>query len=144
MDININVRMQKFAESATSAEGSVKRKTSPRKKTQSVNTDTGLTSILEGQLRTFAKGALSIVAMGKLATTLNRIEGSITGNRFQERRRSDTIRTITNPGGMLRNVVNTSIEKHYETIREFERADYRRQLSGLVMPFRDTDPGMRL
>ena len=146
MDININVRLQKFRESATSASGSVKRKNKSLNtiKTESIPAETGLAKIANGNIGLMSAGALTLMATSKMLHTANRLEGSITGDRFQERRRSDMLKTATNPAGMLRSIITTQITKHYDTTRELERTEYRRQLSGLVMPFRDTDPGLRL
>lgn len=154
MDININVRMQKYTGTATSANKSVtdkQSKTSPAKKSEAVSTKTGkdklamnASEFISKKFIPAAKAAISVVAAAKAINTINRIEGSISGNRFRERRRSDFLRTATRPLSTVSTIVSTSFDRYFEMNREMEQMQYRRGLAGLSLPFREGNSGITL
>ena len=154
MDININVRMQKYAGTATSANKSVtdkQSKTSPAKKSEAVKTMTGKEKVASTSSNVILKGflpaakvAITTIATAKTLSTLNRIEGAVSGNRFRERRRSDIIRTFTNPAGTIKSIIGQNFNQYFDVLREMEALSYQRDLAGVVLPFRPGNTGITL
>jgi hypothetical protein len=154
MDININVRLQKYAGTATSASKSVsdkQSKTSPAKKSQAVKTLTGKEKLAKMSSDVIMKGflpaakvAFTTIATAKTLSTLNRVEGAVSGNRFRERRRAQILRSFTNPLGMMKSMVGQNFDQYFDVLRQMEALSYQRDLAGVVLPFRPGNSGITL
>lgn len=86
----------------------------------------------------------AVRATNKAANGVNRVVGTVTGNRFGESRRADIIKGSFNPIRMLTQTTKTYFEKSYETDRANERIDYNRELAGMTLPYRNGNAGITL
>ena len=89
--------------------------------------------------------AVALAAMGiatKVANTTNRAIGTITNNRYREQRIADTISFVTNPAGGIVNTMKYGINRHFDVMRENQRIDYNRELSGNALPYLSKSGGL--
>ena len=154
MDINMNLRaVNQSSTGNTSSSTSVakKRSRSPKAKTTNSKSTGSLklkdftsTNRILKKIIPAASAVGVVVAVNKTLNTTNRIVGTITGNRFGEARRRDTIKGTLNPIGMMKQITTTYFQKTYETDRANQRIDYNRELAGMTMPYRNGNAGITL
>lgn len=89
-------------------------------------------------------GAIVLRSLSKSVNSTNRIIGTITGNRFAESRRADFISAASNPIGLVSKIASTTFQKNFEVQRDNERIDYKRELAGMSLPYREGDFGITL
>ena len=154
-DMTLTVRLQHFTGKATSTDSAVKGKRGtgvPRAKTATGGTKAGgeLLKSSSGQgMGALGKAGIIVGAgvavaksVGSGASTFTRIQGTVTGKRFREARYSDFIKTFTEPWSMAKEIARNSFEQRYETKRELERTQYRRDMAGMVLPQRSGSTGI--
>jgi hypothetical protein len=150
MDININVRaVDSGRRSNTSADKQAanKKTNSPMAKRAGAKKTAGA----QLNLKAAAKTVLPIVAISQAKqktfaylNRANRIAGTISGNRFGESRRRDTLNAVSNPIRFARDSIVTAFNGFYETQRKNEKIDYTRQLAGMSFPFREGNNGITI
>jgi hypothetical protein len=164
MDININVRAvngTKQTNTSTTKQVANKENNSPTaktsnpKKTAWQNWGSSISNPANksmsgsglGLLKKATPLLISAIALRQVSKSLNtgnRIIGTITGNRFAETRRADFIGAVTDPIGLISRIASTTFQKNYEVLRDNERIDYKRELAGMSLPYRNGDNGITL
>ena len=152
MDININVRLQQYKQTSTSSSRSISNKkgrTRASARTDKVDSDSFLNITSKNKLgsilglKTLGM-ATAVMVAGKVANTANTVQGMVTNNRFRQKRQSDLIRTATNPVGFFAGAYKKGLVNQYDVFRENEQRDYRRQMAGMYLPFRNGNQGSTL
>lgn len=143
--ININVRLKQFKGRQTSSSTSVEQKTgttSAKPKSGSVKGTTGLGKI--GKFLGKGKGLVGTgAALSLMAGAFNTggsISGTVTGNKFAEKRMKDTASAMIFPMG----VAMKGIGRVFELQREMERVDIRRAQTNTYMPYRNGNTGITI
>lgn len=149
MDININVRLQQYKAKATSSKDSVNRK---KKNTSSAKwqkfmggankAETKSLSSIASSFMPAIKISSSIIALSKIANAGIQISGTVTNNRFRQKRQQQTMRALTRPDKFLKTSAVSYFERNFDIMRQNEQIDYRRRMAGMYLPFRQGDNGI--
>lgn len=148
---DVNVRLTSFPQKKqTSATTSVERKKYKTGTTREVErggfssvSPKGIVGSIKKKHQVLGAG-LALIVGGKVANGMNRVIGGVTNNRYREQRMSDTISGVTNPAKMTYDMFKYSVKRHFEVMRENQRIDYNRELSGNSLPYMSKSGGVTL
>jgi len=149
MDITVTIRMQQYKGSPTSTKTKTQNKKSPGR----TNKVPSGTSPPIGQktsgakMGALGKGFVGLAGLGIAKkqivsglNTANKIQGTVTGNRFREQRQGDVL-NFTSPIKMIRNIASTTLERTFELARETQKLDTQRRRQNQILPFREGNSG---
>lgn len=151
-DYNINVRLSDFRSgSKTSVLTSTEKmqyKTSSGNKNISFG---GLSSSkFKGMNRLLKTGAVigvASLAKKKLVKSAHRVNdtfGTISNNRYRQKRNKQTIDGMANPVSMGNEMLQYTAQRHFEVLRENKGIDRQRRLSGNAIPYHKSDGGLSI
>ena len=149
-NISITVKLRQYKGKNTSARKSVskkKGKTSSSPKAEGFNSLSGMSkvkSMLSGSGALAVGGGIMAIsgAVGAGINTHASIAGSITGNRFSEKRDKAIGSLMKNPATAPFKIAKRAFERTFEVRRELERIDVKRRKTNTYMPFRYGNSGV--
>lgn len=146
MDYNIWVKLQNFkTRTRTSSTGKVA-KTGER--TSTSKRDFGKSMMLKSTPtvpnyaraggKVFGASVAMMIGTAKTAERGSRLLNMISGNEYRASRQQDAL-SIVNPYGFVKRAVKTTLQGHFNTIRENKAIDYQRKITGMSLPNRNDD-----
>ena len=147
---NIDVRLHTTQDRGSSSSAG---QTQNRKRKTSYNKIPSKGKKAAGTKKMAALGKVGIAAVaaskaaevaGKTANRYGRAVGSVTGNRYRQKRITDVGDAIKNPIGFGASIYKEYVEEQFETQRENSRIEYRRRLTGMSLPVREGNHGVTI
>lgn len=145
----IDIRLTHFIQNKkTSSSTSIKNKKSNTGTKRSIDTGMNVVDSYGGakkainMIKPFVVASAVVAGTSKIVNATNRAIGTVTNNRYREQRANDIMSAVTNPVNFGKDVLQYAVNRHFEVLRENERIDYRRELSGNSLPYMTKSGGV--
>lgn len=151
VDYVIDVRLNFFTKGKqTSSSTSIKNKKNKTGTKRNIDNGSSIADYTGGakkalsMIKPFIVAGAVIAGASKTVNTANRAVGMITNNRYREQRISDMSSAMFNPIGFGKDAFQYALNRHFEVMRDNQRIDYNRELSGNTLPYMSKSGGVTI